>query len=97
MLPEIPYLLIEDEDTLGFKPFEDQHDQSQNSRYYDQDTGLAKPSFSQHGVERCHPNQEMLGRIRDFLAEGMRLAVDTVCLARTCKHQGNAYCLITGH
>lgn len=66
----IEYLLEEDEDTLGFKPFDNK---STRSRYYTTDTGSQKPRWHDRGVNRHHPNLEMLGRIRDFLTNGMVL------------------------
>lgn len=74
-LPCIEYLLEEDEDTLGFKPFENER---ARSRYCLGDPNVKKPKWHNEGVERHHPNVEMAGRIRDFLAEGLRLAVDEV-------------------
>ncbi len=75
-LTAIDYLLEEDEDTLGFKPFENERAQG---RYYRPGTTTKKPKWHNKGVERQHPNLEMFGRIRDFLAEGLALAVDPVC------------------
>lgn len=74
-LPCIEYLLEEDEDTLGFKPFENER---AVGRYYLQDPNVKKPKWHNQGVERHHPNVEMAGRIRDFLAEGLKLAIDEV-------------------
>ena len=74
-LPSIDYLLEEDEDTIGFKPFEDE---STPRRYYDPHTGKRKPLFHAKGVERQHPNVEMLGRVRDFLTDGLELALKEV-------------------
>ena len=75
-LTAIDYLLEEDEDTLGFKPFENERAQG---RYYQSGLAITKPKWHTNGVERQHPNLEMSGRIRDFLAEGLALAVDSVC------------------
>lgn len=74
-LTAIDYLLDEDEDTLGFKPFENERAQG---RYYHPGFATKKPKWHHKGVERQHPNLEMFGRIRDFLAEGLALAVDPV-------------------
>lgn len=76
-LTAIDYLLEEDEDTLGFKPFENERAQG---RYYQPGLATKKPKWHNKGVERQHPNLEMFGRIRDFLAEGLALAVDPVCI-----------------
>ncbi|MCJ1403274.1 hypothetical protein MMC11_006497 [Xylographa trunciseda] len=72
-LPTIEYLLEEDEDTLGFKPFE--YEQLLK-RYNDQETGALKPMFHAADVKRQHPNVEMLGRIHDFLVDGLSLSKD---------------------
>ena len=74
-LPCIDYLLEEDEDALGFKPFENEQ---AVGRYFLQDTNVMKPKWHSQGVERHHPNVEMAGRIRDFLTDGLRLAIDEV-------------------
>ncbi len=66
----VEYLLEEDEDTLGFKPFMNENIQR---RYYSEDTGSQKPRWHDHGVHRHHPNLEMLGRVRDLLTDGMVL------------------------
>lgn len=76
-LPSIGYLLEEDEDTLGFKPFENDRT---TRRYFCQESNIQKPKWHNNGVERHHPNLEMFGRIRDFLTEGLLLAVDEVRL-----------------
>lgn len=74
-LPTIEYLLDEDEDTLGFKPFENEMAQG---RYCQSGSAMIKPKWHVKGVERQHPNLEMCGRIRDFLAEGLALAINPV-------------------
>lgn len=66
--PPVEYLLEEDEDTLGFKPFINEITQR---RYHDEETGYQKPKWHDRGVHRHHPNVEMLGRIRDLLADAM--------------------------
>ena len=74
-LRSIDYLLEEDEDTIGFKPF---HSERARRRYDDQVTGKKKPRFHDECVERYHPNIEILGRLRDFLTDGLELALDEV-------------------
>lgn len=76
-LPEIRYLLEEDEDTLGFKPLEHE---STLRRYYSQESGIRKPKYHDHGIERYHSNIEMLGRIRDLLLDGLELQLQEVSL-----------------
>ncbi len=73
--PPVEYLLEEDEDTLGFKPFMNEITQR---RYYSEDTGSQKPKWHDQGVHRHHPNLEMLGRIRDLLTDGMVLHAQEV-------------------
>ncbi len=68
-LPVVEYLLEEDEDTIGFKPFDSPHIRS---RYYADD--VLKPKYHDPGVERSHPNIEMLVRVREFLNDGLELA-----------------------
>ncbi|KAI9805131.1 MAG: hypothetical protein M1825_000965 [Sarcosagium campestre] len=71
-LPSIDYLLEEDEDTLGFKPFDRQKTQH---RYYTE-PGEHKCRLSDPNVERNHPNEEMLARIRDLIKDGLDLVLD---------------------
>ena len=81
-LPVIDYLLEEDADTIGFMPFENDRT---HERYYFFDTPtqnkVYKPRFHDEGVERQHPNLEMLGRVRELLTDGLTLALDKVSLS----------------
>lgn len=71
-LPSIEYLLEEDEDTICFQPFKD----DTSTRYRPSDSTDMKPIFHAQGVERQHPNLDMLGRIGDFLLVGVKLAME---------------------
>lgn len=73
-LPDIDYLLEEDEETLGFAPL----DQEATSRRYLDTNGKFKPRMHDQGVERSHPNIEMLYRIREFVIDGLDLVVGNV-------------------
>lgn len=73
-LPEIDYLLEEDEETLGFAPL---HKDAASRRYLSA-TGKQKPRMTDAGVERSHPNIEMLYRIREFVIDGLDLVVSNV-------------------
>ncbi|PKY05431.1 hypothetical protein P168DRAFT_340809 [Aspergillus campestris IBT 28561] len=70
-LPEIDYLLEEDEETLRFAPL----NQEATSRRYLDSNGQQKPQMDDPGVERNHPNIEMLYRIREFVIDGLDLVV----------------------
>ncbi|KAF9890940.1 hypothetical protein FE257_005197 [Aspergillus nanangensis] len=70
-LPEIDYLLEEDEETLCFVPL---NKKSTTRRYWDIN-GQPKPQMNDPGVERNHPNIEMLYRIREFVIDGLDLVV----------------------
>ncbi|KAJ5148800.1 hypothetical protein N7448_000378 [Penicillium atrosanguineum] len=70
-LPEIDYLLEEDEESLGFAPL----DQPATSRRYLGMGDQIKPRVNDPGVERSHPNEEMLYRIREFVIDGLDLVV----------------------
>ncbi|KAJ5689156.1 hypothetical protein N7462_003548, partial [Penicillium macrosclerotiorum] len=70
-LPEIDYLLEEDEESLGFAPL----DQAATSRRYIGVGNKLKPRMNDPGVERSHPNIEMLYRIREFVIDGLDLVV----------------------
>ena len=76
-LPSIDYLLEEDEDTLGFKPFDSE---STFRRFRTQGSENFKPRLHDKGVDRQHPNIELLGIVRDFLTDGLELALDEVSL-----------------
>ena len=71
-LPFIEYLLEEDEDTVCFKPFKD----DTSTRYHMLGDTNPKPIFHAQGIERQHPNVETMGRIRDFLLVGIKLAME---------------------
>ncbi|KAI9669795.1 MAG: hypothetical protein M1829_005050 [Trizodia sp. TS-e1964] len=70
-LPCLPYLLEEDEDTIGFTPFSSDN---AKPRYFDGEK--LKPKWHDPGVQRCHPNVEMLARVREFLKDGLIMAMD---------------------
>ncbi|KAF4764557.1 hypothetical protein N7455_010998 [Penicillium solitum] len=70
-LPEIDYLLEEDEESLGFAPL----DQDATSRRYVGGGDRSKPRMHDLGIERSHPNMEMLYRIREFVIDGLDLVV----------------------
>lgn len=73
-LPDVEYLLEEDEETLGFAPL----DKNVTSRRYLDMNGQRKPRMHDVGVERSHPNIEMLYRIREFVIDGLDLVVGNV-------------------
>lgn len=66
----VQYLLEEDEDAIDFKPFMNEETQR---RFNDESTGSQKPRWHDQGVDRHHPDVEMLSRIRDLLTDGMDL------------------------
>ena len=72
-LVPVGYLLEEDGHTIGFRPFE-----NDRRRYYDIETNTRKPKVHDRGIERHHPNIEMLSRIRDLLTDGLEFAIDEV-------------------
>ncbi|RDW89348.1 hypothetical protein BP6252_01380 [Coleophoma cylindrospora] len=73
-LPEVNYLLEEDETTIGFKPFRDGNIPPQCNLYHDEN-GL-KPRMTDPGIKRSHPNIEMQARVRDIMLCGLTIAVD---------------------
>lgn len=70
-LPEIDYLLEEDEDTLGFAPLA----KEATARRYMDEKGHEKPRMHDPGVARSHPSVEMSYRIREFVIDGLDLVV----------------------
>ena len=77
-LPNLDYLLEEDQTTVGFKPFRDPSLEPQANLYIDE-KGLLKPRCTDSGVERSHPNIEMKARVRDILLCGLTLATREDC------------------
>ena len=68
-LPIMDYLLEEDKVTVGLAPF--QHQRLQERFRND---GIWKPNPDNGHKQREHPNQEMLGRIRDLLKDGVSIS-----------------------
>ncbi|KAG0648521.1 smg-7, partial [Hyphodiscus hymeniophilus] len=77
-LPNLDYLLEEDQTTVGFKPFRDPSVERQANLYIDEE-GLVKARCTDPGVERSHPNVEMKARVRDILLCGLTLATREDC------------------
>jgi Est1 DNA/RNA binding domain len=74
-MPDVDYLLEEDEDTIAFSPFAN----SNTSRRYIQADGLTpRPRSRDRGIQRHHPSVEMLFRIRGLLEDGIALATKKV-------------------
>ena len=72
----VEYQLEEDEDTVGFRPLVKPSDPQS-------DPLQTKPRFHDAGVERQHPNMEMMSRVTDLLLSGMqhvRAQVSSSCL-----------------
>jgi hypothetical protein len=76
-VPVLDYLLEEDEQTLGFAPF----DNDDTIRRYKGDDGNAKPRCPQN---RRPANIEMLFRIAEFVLDGIFLVVKKVRLIPGC-------------
>lgn len=70
-LPMEQYMLEEDVETIGFQPLIT--DTTKKIWYHGEEL---KPKWSDEGLERNHPNVEMLMRIRDFLVDGLQLTQD---------------------
>lgn len=74
-LPQLEYLLEEDEEIIGFGPLqEEQHQQ----KSLIPGTRKRKPKHHERGVKRHHPNVEILCRIRDFVEDAIKLAENEV-------------------
>lgn len=72
-LPMEHYMLEEDVDAIGFQPLTTER--TRKLWYLGQEP---KPKWSDEGLERNHPNVEMLMRIRDFVVDGLQLTQDEV-------------------
>ncbi|KAF7513636.1 hypothetical protein GJ744_008930 [Endocarpon pusillum] len=70
-LPDLHYLLEEDEDTIAFTPF---INPETSRRYYQADGVTRRPRSHDEGVQRHHPSVEMLFRIRGLLEDAISLA-----------------------
>jgi hypothetical protein len=77
-LPDLNYLLEEDQTTVGFKPLRDPNLKPEANLYIDE-KGLLKARCIDPGVERSHPNIEMQARVRDVLLCGLTLASREDC------------------
>ena len=77
-LPSIEYMLEEDEDTIGFVPLDGPYYDHIKLRYYGNDLVTRKPKWHEKGVRRLHSSKEMLGRIRDLVADGLYLHTQEV-------------------
>ena len=71
-LSAVSYLLEEDQTTVGFKPLRDP-DLPLDGDFYTDGNGLLKHRITDPGVERHHPNIEMLSRVRDIIVYGLLL------------------------
>ncbi|KAL9611442.1 MAG: hypothetical protein Q9167_003916 [Letrouitia subvulpina] len=67
----VHYLLEEDEEVAGSKLFDDD---LVKHRFNLQGSLVRKPKWHNQGVERHHPNLEMLGRVHAFIQDGHTLA-----------------------
>ena len=73
-LPKIDYLLEEDQDTIAFSPL---MNEPTKERYRLPD-GHLKPKIGDKIVQRLHPNEEMLARVRDLVKDGIYLIREKV-------------------
>lgn len=72
-LPSVDYLLEEDLDTLNFTPLTSG---IAGDRY--REDGHVKPKIGDAGVQRLHPSQEMLARVRGLVLDGIQIVIGDV-------------------
>ena len=72
-LPLVDYLLEEDLDTVAFTPLSTR---ASADRY--RKDGRIKPKNDDASVQRLHPNQEMLARVRGLVLDGIQIVFDDV-------------------
>lgn len=86
-LPELPYMLEEDVDTIAFEPVNSPA--TNDFRYLDD--GRLKAKFNDQGVGRLSTNLEMLARIRSLQVTCVRLSILEVSsqLARVGQRRRN--------
>ncbi len=83
LLP-VDYLLEEDIDTVAFKPLI----LGPTTDRYRQSSGNIKHKSGDAHVQRLHPNDEMLARVRDLVKDGVQLILANVSIAslrRDCR------------
>ncbi|KAL8736974.1 MAG: hypothetical protein Q9181_002142 [Wetmoreana brouardii] len=68
-LPQLEYLLEEDEEIIGFRPL-----QEWQQKHTILNPESNKPKCYERGVKRHHPNVEMLCRVRDLVEGALELA-----------------------
>jgi hypothetical protein len=69
---DVPYMLEEDVDTLGFLPLLNAQQTVDKNWKHD---GVFKARFSELGLERLSVDDEMLGRAKSLLEDGSNLAI----------------------
>ncbi|TQS39284.1 hypothetical protein Golomagni_00195 [Golovinomyces magnicellulatus] len=74
-MTQVPYLLEEDETTIGFKPFRNL-ELVKALDFYSKADGQLKPYTVEYGNKRSHPNVEMQSRILDIVCSGIQLQMD---------------------
>lgn len=67
-----PYMLEEDENTVGFAPFRSAGIPAELRMHFIDD-GTLKPRVTDDGIKRNHPNQEMYSRIHSIIFVGYTL------------------------
>lgn len=72
-LPQVDYLLDEDETTVGFKPLREPENMVAADNVYVTEDGALKPRLTDAGVFQNHPNVEMLARVKHILCCALRL------------------------
>lgn len=77
-IDDVLYMLEEDIDTREFKPVTDDETTIDKTKktWYNKRTGEKKPGCFDKNVVRVSPDDEMLQRVKDFLADGLYLAND---------------------
>ena len=87
-LPQLDYLLEEDEVTIGFAPLiKFEESKRLKRRYCTATNGTLKPRAHDHGVLRLSSSGEMLGRIKDILEDGSSMQLQHVSLSNISGHQ----------
>lgn len=87
-LPSVDYLLDEDEDTIAFKPL---CNENTHLRYFDPEVMKMK-SRRGGGIERSHPNDEMLSRIRGLVTDAVQLCRDEVSVLQSISFARSRSC-----
>lgn len=84
----VPYLLDEDEATIGFMPFREPN-LVKALDFYTKSNGQLKPYVGEYGIKRSNSIIEMQSRILDIVCCGIQLQIDDTVPMKLCNGSGS--------